>query len=213
MSQRRPGPHIPETGLLDCALCDWTGHDVGQHASKMHGVSSADYRRLYGPSVSPWLSGVRRRQYDRIDPFKRGRWTQELIIEALRAWAAERGTPRARDWRRTGEGRPCTSTVKNYFGSWSAAVEAAGLVPADRRRQTYCKRGHVPEETGRQADGSCTLCSRLRNHERYLRKREEIRAYRRERYAREQRAKGLTYTPVPKRRHPYRTRKYAALDS
>jgi hypothetical protein len=74
-----------------------------------------------------------------------GYWTEKQICDAIRAWNAEYGTPpRAADWhptlaRRRGhtdraeqyqQGRwPDITTVLRKFGSWNAAVEAAGFAP------------------------------------------------------------------------------------
>ena len=71
-------------------------------------------------------------------------------------------------------GGPSYDTVVKFFGSWPAAVEAAGL--ADRaastrpRTQTHCKRGHelTPENTYTYPDGErreCLVCRRLRDRE------------------------------------------------
>ena len=72
-----------------------------------------------------------------------GRWSDEAILRALRAWTAEVGAPpRRQDW--SGENRrdappaqrkwmrehpywPSSSCVAGHFGSWSKALEAAGL--------------------------------------------------------------------------------------
>ena len=72
---------------------------------------------------------------------RRARWSKEQVLKALQEWADENGrAPRAEDWselsQRTGAvGRwepesprwPCPTTVRRYFGSWSAALEQAGL--------------------------------------------------------------------------------------
>lgn len=83
-------------------------------------------------------------------PGRPGRWEREAILEALGAWVAETGgPPRRRDWsgelaeqaspgQRKWMGEhprwPSSSCVASHFGSWSAALEAAGL-PA--RRLTF----------------------------------------------------------------------------
>jgi hypothetical protein len=72
-----------------------------------------------------------------------GRWTDEAILRALRDWVAEVGAaPRRQDW--TGERPgsassaqrkwmrehpywPSSSCVAAHFGTWSRALEAAGL--------------------------------------------------------------------------------------
>jgi DNA invertase Pin-like site-specific DNA recombinase len=54
--------------------------------------------------------------------------SREQIIEALRAWTVNNGRPPVGpDWVRATPERPCTATVYKQFGSWRAALEAAGL--------------------------------------------------------------------------------------
>ena len=55
-------------------------------------------------------------------------WTRDEIISALRSWAEEHGElPYAAQWKVADEGRPTDQTVRNVFGSWDTAIEAAGL--------------------------------------------------------------------------------------
>jgi hypothetical protein len=70
-----------------------------------------------------------------------GTWSRESVLVALQDWTRARGSaPRAEDWSPAAlaescEARastdlvqlPCLTTVRRYFGSWSAALEAAGL--------------------------------------------------------------------------------------
>lgn len=61
------------------------------------------------------------------------RWTEPLIIERLQQWACAHGgqPPTGRDWAQRSarkDGRwPHPATVRRAFGSWNAAVTAAGL--------------------------------------------------------------------------------------
>ena len=56
------------------------------------------------------------------------RWTHAEVIAALHQWAAEHGRPPKRlDWIRSAPEHPTAQSVRNYFGSWGAALEAAGL--------------------------------------------------------------------------------------
>jgi hypothetical protein len=80
-------------------------------------------------------------------PGVRGRWSASSIIAALRAWVADTGCAPRRDdwsgqrpedagvlqrkWMREHPRWPSSSCVCRHFGSWSAALEAAGL-PARR---------------------------------------------------------------------------------
>lgn len=82
-----------------------------------------------------------RRRARRVPP---GTWSRERVLAALHEWTAANGSPpRAGDWsilaattrgvdpaaRWLAESPswPCPTTVRRYFGSWSAALEAAGL--------------------------------------------------------------------------------------
>ncbi len=65
---------------------------------------------------------------------KKGRpvhWTRERIIAAIQEWAERFGHPPASgDWRfGVAPYWPATSTVQNRFGSWNAAISAAGFTP------------------------------------------------------------------------------------
>jgi hypothetical protein len=75
-----------------------------------------------------------------------GTWSAEAVLQALREWAGENGrAPRAEDWSAPSQASPriattrrrvaaaprwpCPTTVRRYFGSWSAGLEQAGLRP------------------------------------------------------------------------------------
>jgi hypothetical protein len=65
-------------------------------------------------------------------------WNRESIVLALRAWAAQNGrAPTSRDWQASerASARPTTQRVRREFGSWSAALAAAGVEPRTRRGQ------------------------------------------------------------------------------
>lgn len=57
-------------------------------------------------------------------------WTPEAIVCAIQEWADIHGEPpRATDWHSQDETHPWFSTVLWRFGTWNAAIEAAGLTP------------------------------------------------------------------------------------
>lgn len=59
---------------------------------------------------------------------KRRSWSKEEIIAAMQEWAAEYGEPpTTTDWRKSSPQHPTAVTVHTLFGSWSAAIEAAGF--------------------------------------------------------------------------------------
>lgn len=58
-------------------------------------------------------------------------WTDETVVLAIRRWHAECGKPpSAQQWRTRGAGYwPPTTTAQRVFGTWSAAIRAAGFEP------------------------------------------------------------------------------------
>jgi hypothetical protein len=69
------------------------------------------------------------------------RWTRDVIVERLRAWAAEHAgeAPRSTDWHGSGHpdwspgNWPSASVVQTVFGGWEAALDAAGLTARSGR--------------------------------------------------------------------------------
>lgn len=60
----------------------------------------------------------------------RPRWSRERIIRALQAEHRRTGkVPSFKRWHKSAQGRPGATRVVQQFGSWRAAVEAAGLTP------------------------------------------------------------------------------------
>ena len=56
-------------------------------------------------------------------------WTRELIIDAIKRWAAKNGRPpKAEEWQRgASDERPGYATVVKYCGSWPDAIRASGF--------------------------------------------------------------------------------------
>jgi hypothetical protein len=63
-------------------------------------------------------------------------WTPDEVVETIRAWTAQNGRlPAGWEWLRAGPGHPAKSTVVERFGSWQAALTAAGApLPGDSTR-------------------------------------------------------------------------------
>ena len=56
------------------------------------------------------------------------RWPPPRVVERLQAWAHEHGRPPTlEEWRRAGARHPSAATVRRLFGSWNAALVAAGF--------------------------------------------------------------------------------------
>lgn len=78
-----------------------------------------------------WLLG-RCAAQSRPAPTTPGQWSRDRIIHALADWAtAHQRPPRAYDWKRAGPDHPGRFHVWKRFGSWQAALAAAGLSPLD----------------------------------------------------------------------------------
>lgn len=75
-------------------------------------------------------------ELEREAPVARPRkWTQERIIAAIQAWAAEHGEPpTVTQWREATDDHPAKNTVTVRFGSWAAGIEAAGFARPTRGR-------------------------------------------------------------------------------
>ena len=64
------------------------------------------------------------------------RWTHDTIVYAIKLWHRKHQRPPVtREWEQAGENHPSRQTVIRIFGSWNAAMEAAGFVPRPRGRQ------------------------------------------------------------------------------
>lgn len=64
------------------------------------------------------------------------KWTREKIIDAIAAHVLEHGeTPTANGWANASDTHPGQSTVIQRFGSWKAAIVAAGFEPRARGGQ------------------------------------------------------------------------------
>lgn len=74
--------------------------------------------------------------------------------------AREGGMPTTLAW----VGPPSLSTLRNLFGSWRAALEAAGYKanPHGATRREVCDKGHPMVDTGR--SHYCRVCRRESDH-------------------------------------------------
>jgi Homing endonuclease associated repeat len=86
----------------------------------------------------------------RTGPREGFRWSDELIVYAIDLWHRRHlRIPTVKEWERAGPDHPSRQTVQRTFGSWSAAIRAAGFRP---RRQGTCVRPwfrHRCPQTGR----------------------------------------------------------------
>lgn len=84
--------------------------------------------------------------------------SREEVLDAIRSWARERGRPPTQaDWASPGDvARPSYVTVTTHFGTWRAALEAAGFRPnrrlwsseeiVDALRQWTSEHGRPPRQ-------------------------------------------------------------------
>lgn len=76
------------------------------------------------------------------------KWTRRAILKHIRAWVREHGEiPKHQDWNRpNGRGIPSSASLARHFGSFNAAIQAAGFEP---RGIGKCDPNPVPEGRGR----------------------------------------------------------------
>jgi DNA-binding transcriptional ArsR family regulator len=125
---RRPDPRPWTREAVLAALRDWTAeHGEPPREQQWRGLADPRYppvtivHRLCGG----WSAALRAA---RLAPrTARPRVTDEQIIAALRSWAERHGAPPAANAWQAARARPAYGTIFQRFGSWSRALEAAGL--------------------------------------------------------------------------------------
>lgn len=189
-SYRRYSRPLGEDPII-CRLCGRRLRIFGSHLRWAHGIEVGEYRRRFpdAPTVADSEREVRQDLFadQRDRPGEAVYWTEQRIITAIRRWAAQRGgkPPTKAQWWRVESvprwahipERPSVSTVVSRFGTWSAAIAAAGFEPRTRGRQPgaikrRCKRGHPlhgpKADVYIRPDGyrECRICLRLRRQRR-----------------------------------------------
>ena len=91
----------------------------------------------------------------RSGPREGFRWDQQTIVYAIDLWHRKHlKTPTVLEWETAGEHHPCRQTVLRVFGSWNAAIRAAGFRPRRQgRARDPWQRRRCPE-TGRWVSAS-----------------------------------------------------------
>lgn len=86
-----------------------------------------------------WSAGMR---YAGFEPRRQGReadeWTREGALKAIYQHMFDHGRrPTSDEWHTAGKGRPTSKQVKRLFGSWNAAIVAAGYTPDRLHRSVH----------------------------------------------------------------------------
>jgi hypothetical protein len=142
----------------------------GRHFVTRHGMTAKEVRARYGPTANPAETHLRREELAEWMTTRDVWWTDEAILDAIRAYAKRNGHPPTKNgWDKAAKGRPCAATVMAHFGSWNAALSAAGfpqrkaVSPGYERTQAYRRRmskiikAHPPS----QPRFRCGNCSRI----------------------------------------------------
>lgn len=67
-------------------------------------------------------------------------WTRDACIAAIREWNSSTGAaPTFLLWKTAGYGHPCGNTILRLFGTFRAAIAAAGLDPRPRADQVWSR--------------------------------------------------------------------------
>jgi hypothetical protein len=168
---------------ITCEICGRRLHQLVAHLKSIHGVDGDEYRERYpgAPLTSPHRDAISADYW--LDHYGKPYWTRARIVAAIRRWAKRTGhPPSASMWSQAarpsaGPGdfsrsRPTSMTVTTVFGTWSAAVRAAGYEPGRRPHRKRCISGlheMTPENVLVRADGGrqCLACKRIADSKRY----------------------------------------------
>jgi predicted RNA-binding Zn-ribbon protein involved in translation (DUF1610 family) len=134
--------HVPahargstSAGRWPCPLCGLLLLHGGHHFVRVHGLTAAEVRKLTGQrTVHP--ETARHIGAEIGERTGQRRWTDGEILAAIRHHYAVTGNaPSSKAWRKAAKYHPSNSLILRRFGTWNAALDAAG-VPR-RRRKTY----------------------------------------------------------------------------
>jgi hypothetical protein len=123
---------IPTEEVLDeiSTVAANLGRAPSQAEMRDRGQLSVD---IASDRFGSWTAAVRAAGYDPYDDSTRAapRYTDEMVVEAIRAFTLELGhPPSASEMRKEGPVSP--TTIENHFGSYNEGIRAAELVPAHR---------------------------------------------------------------------------------
>jgi hypothetical protein len=103
---------------------DRLGRPPTQHewaTGSPHRPNATSVARAFGS----WAAGLRAAG---LEPPPTRSWSDRELIEALRAWTARHGRPPlSSDWHHAAPDHPTAAVARRRFGSWRAALKAAGV--------------------------------------------------------------------------------------
>jgi hypothetical protein len=183
----------PKEGRIPCQVCGREYHVLGKHV-RVHGLTIKDYRAKF-PGARTASENFQGHAMDRlVDAGGLPYWTRPRIEAWIREETKRLGRPpkaRARPQQTVADNRfgvvrrsrPSDSVVIPLYGSWNAAIEAAGVDPVPRgvHHLTRCMRGHpfTPENTQINQRGdlpptrTCRICKARREKKRRERLRKQ----------------------------------------
>jgi len=111
------------------AIVDWQPSDQGGHPRWERDCPRFPPRSHVIGRFGSWNAALQAAGFDRPRPRA---WSDEEIVEALRAWAAaHEHAPSSVEW----DASPDRNVIADRFGGWSAALAEAGLGPRFVRRE------------------------------------------------------------------------------
>ena len=119
-------------GRCPCPLCGKLLVHGGRHFTTVHGMTAAEVRALTGkPTIDPVIAKMIGIEID--ERTGRRRWRDAEILGAIRHAYQKSGNAPAQ-WTKATKTHPSAIVVYARFGSWTAALDAAGV---PRRRPQY----------------------------------------------------------------------------
>ena len=170
------GYRRPRVGL-DRAQTDWTPELILawlRNWAQEHGRSprSTDTLGSSGPSqgtvrarFGSWNQALLAAGLE-LNSATTKQWTKERIEAAIQEWVAEHGRPpTVKEWQVPGQRYPWPRTLARAYGSWSAAITAAGF-PKPRRESRPQRRSPepTPEDAPEGQRRRLEALARLRNY-------------------------------------------------